>query len=238
MARRFFKRLMPKRERLAGEKAGWLRRLFANPNLWHLNRHSVARGVACGLWWAWIPIPLQSPGACFFAWKLKGNVPLAYACCWLSNPLTMLPAIYICYQLGLLVTFQESVGFYTEIKHTFTAIADKGFVAGIKHSWWFITHHIDQLWPFLVGCVVFSTLNAVVGFFGVHALWRWSVVRRWKKRGHKVHCRQCHRPLPHEKEQSCPHCNALSPHRTRIGLGLAAIARMARGKGLHSGPTL
>jgi len=228
MSRRLFKKFLPKRAALDGEKSGFLRRVLGNQNAWHLNRHSVARGMAVGLWWAWIPIPMQSPFACFVTWKLRGNVPLAFACCWISNPITMLPAIYICYHIGLFVTFQEPTGFLQQIKEVITHTGQEGFVAGFKQFWLFVWNNIGVVWPFFVGCFVFSTLNAIVAYFGVHALWRWNLVRRWTRRGHLVHCRKCHKPLPSAHEQSCPYCAAPSPHRTRIGLGIAALARLKR----------
>ncbi len=227
---------MPSKQRFAGEKAGWLRRTLGNPNAWHLNRHSVSRGLAVGLFWAWVPIPMQSPFACFITWKIRGNVPLAFACCWISNPFTMIPAIWLCYQIGLIVTWSEPTGFLDEIKRTVTAIHDQGFINGIKSFFSFMWGNIGVVYPFLIGSFVFSTFCALVAYFGTQALWRWSLVRRWKRRGHCVHCRACHKPLPHDKEMTCPHCQAPSPHRTRVGLGIAAISRLARKRPAEPAP--
>ena len=33
-------------------------KLIYNPNLWHFNRHSVAKAFSVGLFFAWIPVPL------------------------------------------------------------------------------------------------------------------------------------------------------------------------------------
>lgn len=228
MARRFFRKLMPSRNRLEREKAGWLTRFISHPRAWHLNRHSVSRGLAIGMFWAWIPIPMQTPFACFFSWKLKGNVPLAFACCWVSNPLTMLPAIWLCYHIGLFVTWSEPTGFLDEIKRTMTRIEHEGFLTGIRSFFGFMWQNLGMVYPFLVGSLVFSSLNAVIVFFGAHALWRWNLVRRWRKRGHWVHCRECHRPLPMDRKKECPFCGSRPPHQTRIGLGLAAVARLAQ----------
>jgi len=38
--------------------------------------------------------------------------------------------------------------------------------------------------PFLVGCVSFAVLSAVLGYVGVHVFWRWAVLRRWRERKH------------------------------------------------------
>ncbi len=238
MARKLFRKFTPSRARLEGEKSsGWMRRIFGNPNVWHLNRHSVARGLAVGMFWAWMPMPMQSPFACFFTWKLRGNVPLAFACCWISNPITIVPAIWLCYQIGLIVTWSEPTGFLGQIKLTMQQIDEQGFLTGMKSLFGFMWGNLGVVYPFLIGSLVFSTLTALVAYFGTHALWRWSLIRRWKKRGHKVNCRECHKPLPNEKEMSCPHCQAPSPHRTRIGLGLGAIARLARKQSINATTT-
>lgn len=224
---------MPSAQKLEQDKllGRLLGTVMRNRALWHLNRHSVAKGLAAGLWWAWIPIPAQTVGACGTAWKVRGNLPLAFAMCWVSNPLTMFPAIYICYKIGLLVTGQPGLPNFVEtLKSIFAQAEAAGWWHGVKKLAHFGWENLGVLWPFWVGCVVFSSLNALAAYFGVHALWRWNLVRRWRKRGHHIRCRRCRHTLPDERAQECPNCGAWSPRRTRIGLGLASIARLARSR--------
>lgn len=224
MSRKFFRKFVPSRERVHSDR---LLRVFGkvlhNPNLWHLNRHSVAKGVAWGLWWAFIPVPGQTVGAAAVALKVRANVPLAIALTWVSNPLTMIPCAYAAYRAGLLVTGQKGMpnSEFDKLLHTFSDL-------DISAAWSFVTTNISRLWPFFVGSIVVATVAAVVGYLLVQWMWRWNLVRRWKKRGHLVHCRVCHKPVPTDLKTTCPHCGAPSPQRTRIGLGFAAIARMAK----------
>lgn len=69
--------------------------LLHDPNLWHLNRHSVARAMAVGLFAAFIPIPLQMLLAAFLAISVRGNMPIAVSLVWLTNPITM-PVVFFC----------------------------------------------------------------------------------------------------------------------------------------------
>ena len=64
MPRKFFKKYLPDHESVRKHRhiarfGGFLR----HPNLWHLNRHSVAGGVAVGMFSGLIPGPLQMLGA-------------------------------------------------------------------------------------------------------------------------------------------------------------------------------
>jgi uncharacterized protein (DUF2062 family) len=68
--------------------------LLHDPNLWHLNRHSVARAMAVGLFAAFIPIPLQMLVAAILAITVRGNMPIAISLVWLTNPITM--PVFIC----------------------------------------------------------------------------------------------------------------------------------------------
>jgi len=174
MARRFFRRFLPTHETMKNDRL--LKRfahLLHQPSLWHLNRHSVARGVGVGMFWAWIPLPIQSPFAIACAMKIRGNVPLAYVCTWISNPLTLVPSVYICYQIGAFFTGQPTVG---SVVHDITS------QPGWREMLAYMRDHWTVVWPFFPGCVIFSTMWGLGSFFGVHALWRWNLVRRMNRR--------------------------------------------------------
>jgi uncharacterized protein (DUF2062 family) len=40
--------------------------------------------------------------------------------------------------------------------------------------------------PFLLGCLICGVASAMLGYFGIKALWRYSVVRSWQKRKFRI----------------------------------------------------
>ena len=59
MPKKTIKRMMPDHQTIKENK--YLKifgNLLHNANLWHLNRHSVAKAFAVGLFFAFIPVPL------------------------------------------------------------------------------------------------------------------------------------------------------------------------------------
>lgn len=95
MPRRLFKRYMPTPDSIKGNKSlRFLGKLIHDPNLWHLNRHSVARAMAIGLFWAMIPMPMQMLAAAAVAIPLRANLPISIGLVWLTNPITMPPIFY------------------------------------------------------------------------------------------------------------------------------------------------
>ena len=74
--------------------------LLHDENLWHLNRRSVSGGVAAGLFWAMIPIPVQMVIAALSAILFRINLPISVALVWLTNPLTIPPVFYTNYLVG------------------------------------------------------------------------------------------------------------------------------------------
>ncbi len=71
----------------------WLLKLLApifNRELWHPCRETVASGLGIGLFVAMLPIPGQMVLAAVIAMRLRANVAIAIAACWVTNPGTQL----------------------------------------------------------------------------------------------------------------------------------------------------
>ncbi|MEO8354039.1 MAG: DUF2062 domain-containing protein [Chthoniobacteraceae bacterium] len=88
-------RLMPRRRHLHG---GWLHRVLGerlfDPELWKFTRHSVAGGLAVGLFIAFTPtMGVQIVLSALAAYFLRVNIPIAAACAFVTNPVTA-PIIY------------------------------------------------------------------------------------------------------------------------------------------------
>lgn len=135
------------------------------PNLWHLNRRSVALAFAVGLFVAWIPTPGQMAIAAVGAFYFRANLPLSVGLVWITNPLTMPPMFYFAYRLGLLLLGRPAPnsGYEFTLDSVMTGLGDI----------WF---------PFLFGCLVLGIVSAFLGYFGIHYFWRYYVAKRWNKR--------------------------------------------------------
>ena len=78
MPRRSIKRFMPDPDSIKKHKSlRFLGSLLHDPNLWHLNRHSVARAMAVGLFAAFIPMPFQMLLAASLAILVRSNMPIS-----------------------------------------------------------------------------------------------------------------------------------------------------------------
>ncbi|MEW6996540.1 DUF2062 domain-containing protein [Colwelliaceae bacterium BS250] len=137
-------------------------------NLWHLNRRSVAKAFAIGLFFAFIPVPFQMMLAAGCAIYFHGNLPLSVGLVWLSNPITIPPIFYACYKLGTVLLDVPVQEFAFELSWDWL-ISSLGTVGG----------------PFLLGSGVCAVFFSTLGYFGINAIWRFSVARNWKNRKHK-----------------------------------------------------
>jgi uncharacterized protein (DUF2062 family) len=140
--------------------------LLHDENLWHLNRRSVSGGVAAGLFWAMIPIPVQMVTSALSAIFFRINLPISVALVWLTNPLTMPPVFYMNYLVGTWLL---------------GAPADVG---EFKLSVEWITAEIGVIWkPLYFGSLVLGALFAVLGYCAMRLYWRWHVMKRFRLRG-------------------------------------------------------
>ncbi len=166
MPKKIFQRYMPDHRKIRDQKC--LRcfgTLLHNPALWHLNRHSLARAFFIGLICAFIPVPFQMVLAAAGAILIHANLPIAVALVWLTNPVTMPPVFYIAYKLGAWVMQMPEQAFH--------------FEASLEWA----LNGMAAIWqPFLLGCAILGIISGIIGYITVKIAWRWTVVRRWRRR--------------------------------------------------------
>jgi len=75
----------------------------------NINRKMITRGVFIGLFWAFIPMPMQMLAVIAVTPFVRFNVPVAIAMVWLSNPFTMPFMYYVEYLTGNLILGQEGI---------------------------------------------------------------------------------------------------------------------------------
>lgn len=166
MPRRFIRRYLPDIQVLR-QKRGmrFLGRLLDDPNLLHLNRRSVAGGVAVGLFVAFIPVPMQMTIAALIAIALDVNLVLSVALVWVSNPITMPALFYFGYIVGTWM-----IG--PPVFHT-------GFEPTLH---WFWTE-LSAIWkPLFLGCMSVGAVLAMAAYGLVNLLWRLAVMQALQRR--------------------------------------------------------
>jgi uncharacterized protein (DUF2062 family) len=162
---------MPSREEMARNK--YLRPIahrFLSPELWRFTRRSVPRGVALGLFSAFI-IPVgQIFLAAFMALPLRANVPLAALVTFVTNPFTIWFWIPVANRVGNLMIHIDADTANEAAKQLQSGGAqwavDAGEMAGLT----------------ILGFVVLAVSTAIIGFVVSVGVWRIIVARRRAKR--------------------------------------------------------
>ena len=169
MPRRIFKRYMPDHEKIRDHKhLQFLGTLLHDPNILHLNKRSVSGAFAVGLFCAFIPVPFQMVLGAIGAIWLRVNLPISVALVWITNPFTVGPIYFFCYKLGTLI-----LG---------TPLRELEFE--LSYAW--LMQEIGVIWqPLLLGCLIVSTISAILGYFVIRGFWRLHVIRSWKRRKFK-----------------------------------------------------
>jgi uncharacterized protein len=166
MPKKTIKRLLPDHHTIKNNKHLQIfGELLHNANLWHLNRRSVAKAFAVGLFFAFVPVPFQMVLAAGTSIIVHANLPLSIALVWITNPLTMPAIFYFCWLVGSWIVGGSGNEFYFEA------------------SWQWVVESVSTIGPaFIVGCGVLATLFSALGYFGIQWLWRYNVSKEWKKR--------------------------------------------------------
>lgn len=172
--RKHLRRILPDHQAVHGNR--WLAPFattLLHPRLWHLNRHSAAGAVAAGLFCGLIPGPLQMLGAALCCIVFRVNLPLALLTTLYTNPLTIVPLYVAAFAIG-----------------RFTLGGSGEFASPPD---WDIENPLDWLqamaaWaqglgaPLALGLLLLAGGLAIAGYFSVKALWRWRLIRAWRRR--------------------------------------------------------
>lgn len=166
MPKRIIRRLMPDPHQIRNHKyLQFLGSHLHSPNLWHINRRSVGRAFAVGLFAAFVPVPMQMAIAGAIAIVVEAYLPVSIALVWITNPVTIPPVFYACYRLGAWLLGMEAVGGRT----LFTS--GKFFDA------------LGQIWqPLILGSLVTGLTLAAAFYFGTRTAWRALVMHKWNRR--------------------------------------------------------
>ena len=134
-------------------------------NLWHLHRRTASGAFAVGIFFAWMPVPMQMLLAAFCAVFFRVNLPLSVVLVWISNPITMPPMFYGAYLLGAKMMGLEAQAFSFELSIS-----------------WLVSSISTIGPPFLLGCLVLGSISSAIGYGFIRIVWRLSVIKAMKER--------------------------------------------------------
>lgn len=163
------KRWLPTREELRSQR--WLQPLahhFDKEHLWSLDRSSVARAVAIGLFFGFMIPVAQFLFAIGTAIALRAHIAIAAAATLVTNPLTFPPIYWAAYQIGrfILGEPEDEAGALRIESETAALLAKQGFFEGI----WTSMQSAGA--PLIVGLAAMAVGAAALGFALVWLLWR------------------------------------------------------------------
>lgn len=166
MARKLLRRWIPSAAKIKQMPSlQFLGTLLHDPNLFHLNRHSVSVAVFIGILVAFLPILGQMPLAALLALLLRANLPIAVLLCWITNPVTIPPIFFLTYEIGRWILQMPSLTFTMQL------------------SWEWFAGEFQLIWkPLLLGSVLTGIILACLGYLTMQAFWYWHVMHHWEKR--------------------------------------------------------
>ncbi len=175
--RKHFRKYLPTRASIRENRQfSRLGAFLQHPNLWHLNRRSVAGGVAVGLFAGLVPGPLQMLAAALLAIPLRVNLPVAVVTTLYTNPLTIGPLYLLAYQLGKLIVGGD-------------AVPNPAPGLDLSHFWHWTEAFAAWVYslgkPLVAGLIALAFGLAALGWLAVWYGWRWYVAAAWRSRAAK-----------------------------------------------------
>lgn len=166
MPKKKLQKLFPSPEQIRQNKSlSFLAPLMGKPNLWHLNRRSVAQAFFIGIFCAFIPMPFQMALAGILAFYFNSNLPISIGLVWLSNPITIPPIFYATYSFGAYLLDIPAREFNSDL--SLNALLTE----------------LNGIWlPLYLGSLLTGFIFACLGYITMRVIWRLHVVSQWEKR--------------------------------------------------------
>jgi uncharacterized protein len=168
----WFKSKLPTREGIAANR--WLApvaHLILKPDLWRLNRRSVPRAFAVGLFVGPIIPIAHTAVAALLAVPARANIVIAAAVTWFINPITMPPFYYAAYRIGQSILGSGGAASISAMQ--------KAEEQGLS-SW--LDWVLSEGKSLALGVFVMATVIAAVGYLLASFAWRLRVARKWRTR--------------------------------------------------------
>jgi uncharacterized protein (DUF2062 family) len=165
------KRWFPTREKMV--RSRWLAPVahhFHDDRLWQMDRGSIARGVAIGLFFGLLLPLAQFLFAVAFAIWLRGHVAVAAAATFVTNPLTFAPLYWLAHRIGSALLGQSR----TQAEAGAAMVEAQAHATAASEGWFNATWEavVYAGAPLVVGLAVMAVIGALIGFSVVWLLWR------------------------------------------------------------------
>ena len=130
----------------------------------NINRKMITRGVFIGLFWGFIPMPMQMLALIACTPFLRFNVPIGIVMIWLSNPITMPPMYYMEYLTGNFLLGREGI-------------------VGLELTLEWFTNNMSNIFvPLYVGAAFYSIVVSGLIYLFLNFLWIRSVKNEKSKK--------------------------------------------------------
>lgn len=162
MPKKLFKKITPHPDYIKNHKSlSLINKYLHSPDLWHLNRRSVPKALAIGIFCAFLPIPCQMLLAAILALYFRSNLSLAVILVWITNPITMGPIFYFAYKIGCFILNASEFNFNS------------------NNSITNIFNNIVLIWqPLWLGSMILAITSSVISYFLVKLIWYWALLKR------------------------------------------------------------
>ena len=148
---------------------------LTHSSLWRLNRRSVPRGVALGLFVAVIIPVMHTAVAALLAIPARANIAVAAVFTLIVNPLTIPPIYYAAYRIGAWELHQDA--------RIINAEAAERVSSELGRLLFWIHQASGSI---ALGVLTIAFASAVIGYLGASLVWRFWAHSRWRQRRAKV----------------------------------------------------